>query len=246
MDTPHAIRLCCCGTRLARHNDGTLCTACQKRTRDRMVGPPNVPRDFWQDQTMREALNSRHIGKIIAAYRLHAWHGQPISEVAAGWLNTGQSRLSRIENGPQIKDLDKLVAIAQALRIPAEHLWFALPGQQRFDSVVSVNRSTEFNGQLQTEILGTLDRARLRVDQTIASGSVSGNRLQLIEERVAGHVLSYKRMSPLAVLNVLTPDILEVESLASEDVVAAIPASCRHRTVVGDLRELVAAERDRL
>jgi transcriptional regulator with XRE-family HTH domain len=225
METPHEARRCRCGTLLARHNQGTLCAICQKQVRDRLVGPPNVPHDFWQDQMMRAALDTCHIGKIIAAYRLHPWHGQPISQtVVAGWLDITQSRLSKIENGSSVKDLDKLATIAQTLRIPTEHLWFALPGQRNPTSVVSANDSLWFGRQAAPEILGALDRVRLRVDRTIASGSVSINRLALIEERVADHVVGYTRTSPLSALNALAPDILEVEALASERQPASVQA----------------------
>ena len=45
-----------------------------------------------------------------------------------------QVQLSRIEHGPPIKDLDWLVAWAQALQIPEHLLWFKLP-RSRVDAV---------------------------------------------------------------------------------------------------------------
>ncbi|MGH8884363.1 MAG: transcriptional regulator [Egibacteraceae bacterium] len=44
--------------------------------------------------------------------------------------------MSRIENGPPIHNLDTLIRWAQILRIPAQHLWFDLPGERRNGSVV--------------------------------------------------------------------------------------------------------------
>ncbi|WP_320068639.1 helix-turn-helix transcriptional regulator [Micromonospora sp. RTGN7] len=67
---------------------------------------------------------------MIRAYRCHPYHGRnplPQSTVAA-WLGITQAQLSRIENGSPIVHLDRLTHWAQVLRIPGEHLWFALPG----------------------------------------------------------------------------------------------------------------------
>jgi transcriptional regulator with XRE-family HTH domain len=46
----------------------------------------------------------------------------------AGWLGMTQAQVSRIENGPPIRNLDTLVFWAMTLRIPERHLWFDLPG----------------------------------------------------------------------------------------------------------------------
>ncbi len=68
------------------------------------------------------------MGRVIAAYRNHPFHGQPLyQEVVAGWVFMTQPQLSRVENGPPIKDLDKLVLWARTLRIPGHLLWFTLP-----------------------------------------------------------------------------------------------------------------------
>ncbi|WP_154402747.1 helix-turn-helix domain-containing protein [Nocardioides speluncae] len=79
---------------------------------------------------MRNALAAWHIGRAIAAYRLHPWHGEPLPQhVVAAWMGTSQARLSRIENGPPIQDLGKLIELARLFDIPAGLLWFRLPGQ---------------------------------------------------------------------------------------------------------------------
>lgn len=125
---PDAIRRCACGTRLARDNTAIRCTRCQGQARDTPV--PTVPDSFWGEPAMREALDSWHMGRVIAAYRLHPYHLQPQSqEMVANWAGTTQARLSRIENGPAPQDLGKLIGWAQLLRIPAALLWFKLPDQ---------------------------------------------------------------------------------------------------------------------
>lgn len=116
-----------CDTRLARDNPDEICAACCKKTRDVLIRPPVVPARFWESAQMREALATRHMGKIERAFRTHA-HARPIPQsVAASWFFLTQAQLSRIESGPAIQNIDRLVQWAHVLRVPAELLWFALP-----------------------------------------------------------------------------------------------------------------------
>ncbi len=120
-----------CGGRLARDNDSGRCTPCQAAERDRLSRPPVVPANFWEHQPVRRALAARHLGRVIRAFRCHPYHGRnPLPQSAvAGWLGITQAQLSRVENGSPIVHLDRLTHWAQVLRIPAKHLWFALPDQ---------------------------------------------------------------------------------------------------------------------
>ena len=70
------------------------------------------------------------MGRVIRAYRHHRYHGPRAlpQETVAGWLNLTQAQLSRIENGPPVAHLDRLVQCAAVLGIPERYLWFALPG----------------------------------------------------------------------------------------------------------------------
>jgi tetratricopeptide (TPR) repeat protein len=93
-----------------------------------LVGPPSVPAEFWDDAEIRDALDRWHMGAVIAAYRNHRFHGRPLrQETVARWMGLTQAQLSRIENGPAIKDLDKLIQWAELLQIPPHLLWFHLP-----------------------------------------------------------------------------------------------------------------------
>lgn len=80
---------------------------------------------------MREALDSRHMGQVIRAYRKHRHHGRyAISQATvAAWGCLTQTQLSRIENGQPIMHLDRLVHWAKTLKIPGHLLWFNLPDQ---------------------------------------------------------------------------------------------------------------------
>jgi hypothetical protein len=133
MNSNAPARYCRCGTRLARDNPDSLCALCQKRMRDIARCPPEVPAEFWETDQMRDALESRHMGRVCFAYRHHRFHdlGPLSQELVGGWFGISQAQVSRIENGPPIQDLDKLIYWAQTLRIPPYYLWFDLPGSRR-------------------------------------------------------------------------------------------------------------------
>ena len=116
-----------CGERLAYCQIGDRCPACQRKAigHDR---PPELPPTFWQTDLMRAALATWHIGKVIRAYRHHPHHGRrPLpQEVVGSWLGLTQAQLSRLENGPTLKDLGRLAHYARTIGIPAPLLWFKL------------------------------------------------------------------------------------------------------------------------
>jgi hypothetical protein len=157
------IRICSCGTRLARDNRSASCGACLRRRRAAaVVQPPDVPREFWADARLSEALGSWHIGRVFHAYRTHPWHGRAVSqETLAGWIGLDQAQLSRIEsaaNPPQ--DLGKLTSWAHSLAIPADLLWFKLPSNRsafdadagdttnatEYDAMTALNRRSLLKG----------------------------------------------------------------------------------------------------
>jgi transcriptional regulator with XRE-family HTH domain len=128
MSVPRAARYCRCGARLARDNSAGTCGPCGRRTRNTLLGAPEVPPGFWQTDELLDALAARHMGRVIHAYRRNPWHGRPLSQaVVAGWVGLNQTQLSRIETGAPSQDLSKLIQWARVLRIPARLLWFAVP-----------------------------------------------------------------------------------------------------------------------
>ncbi|MGH3600118.1 MAG: helix-turn-helix domain-containing protein, partial [Pseudonocardiaceae bacterium] len=78
---------------------------------------------------MRQALAGRHMGRVIRAYRCHPFHGRhPLAQETVGaWIGVTQGQLSRIENGPTIVHLDRLVHWARVLGVPSSCLWFTYP-----------------------------------------------------------------------------------------------------------------------
>src|SRR6266700_7618429 len=71
MATSASPRYCAgCGVRLARDNSDTVCRPCQRAARDASRRPPQVPRDFWYVDEIRDALAvERHMGHAVRAYR---------------------------------------------------------------------------------------------------------------------------------------------------------------------------------
>ena len=128
---------CHCGTHLAKDNTERQCARCQRASRDKLITPSQVPAEFWQTEQFREAFATQHIGRVARAYRTHPYHYAVygpggISQTLLGqWLGLRQPQVSSIETGPSIRDLDTLVYWARVLRIPAELLWFDMPGQTR-------------------------------------------------------------------------------------------------------------------
>ena len=134
---PGRRRYCRCGTHLAADNDGRQCARCQRDSRDKFISPPEVPAGFWQTEQFDEAFAAQHIGRVARAYRMHPYHcavhgPAGVSQGLLGqWLGLKQPQISRIENGPPIRNLDTLRYWARVLRIPPELLWFDMPGETR-------------------------------------------------------------------------------------------------------------------
>ena len=132
MDGQKQLRVCSCGVRLARDNKSSLCSICQRNRRNNFVSAPNVPVEFWQAATIRKAIDGRHMGQIIYAYRTHSFHGKVIPQaVIAQWANISQAQLSRLESGPPLHDLQRLMQWVHILRIPSRLLWFRADGPRR-------------------------------------------------------------------------------------------------------------------
>ena len=129
----HCIR---CGTRLARHNDSTVCSPCQARASQVRAQPPEVPASFWDIDQMRDALATWHMGRVIFAYRMHPYHGKTLTQDLVGsWLGLTRAQLSRMEKGRAPEEISKLRRYAQILGIPSELLWFDLPNESRSKAV---------------------------------------------------------------------------------------------------------------
>lgn len=91
---------------------------------------PQPPAGFWEHPPLADALAAREMGAVIREYRRHPWHGRRCLAQGqiATWGGVTQGQLSRLENGiSKVRDLDRLIAWAQALKIPGHLLWFSIP-----------------------------------------------------------------------------------------------------------------------
>lgn len=131
MDARNTDRYCqSCGARLASDNRQPLCAPCQKKAPEAARRPPHVPPEFWEVDLIRDALATWHVGRVVQAYRHHPFHGRALSqEMVARWLGITQTQLSRVESGPPVKDLGRLVHWARIFGIPSHLLWFKLPDE---------------------------------------------------------------------------------------------------------------------
>lgn len=118
-----------CRAWLAADNPEPRCGPCQTVALGQLATPLRVPEGFWLDAEIQDALSTRHMGRVLRAYRLHQHHGRRrlTQSTVASWAGMSQGQLSTIENGPPVNQLDRLVWWALLLGIPEEHLWFKLP-----------------------------------------------------------------------------------------------------------------------
>lgn len=129
-------RYCQCGNRLARDHPNARCGVCERKEIQKRAEAPELPVGFWETPAFRDAFNAQHMGHVARAYRRHPLNvanygrdGIP-QELLGNWLGVTQAQVSRIENGPPIRNLDTLAHWARVLRIPPDRLWFKLPGEQ--------------------------------------------------------------------------------------------------------------------
>ncbi|WP_433372613.1 hypothetical protein [Dactylosporangium sp. CA-152071] len=130
MPLPDIHRCVRCRSRLARDNPGPNCSACAAVVVvDRQEPPKEVPASFWEHPAIVEAVRARHMGRLIAAYRHHPYHGTPIVQtIMAGWAHLTQAQISRLERRSADQQLDRLTFWARLLQIPETLLWFTPQG----------------------------------------------------------------------------------------------------------------------
>jgi hypothetical protein len=99
-----------------------------------------VPPEFWQTETMADALASGDVGRVIRAYRCHPFHGQRLPQtLVAGWLHMSQAAVCRIETGRRRLTVDEIGYIAGVLRMPIAALPWT-PRHEAREDVDPINR----------------------------------------------------------------------------------------------------------
>ncbi|MFI0421088.1 helix-turn-helix domain-containing protein [Spongiactinospora sp. 9N601] len=203
-----------------------------------------MPREFWAEDALRQAFAARHIGRVLRAYRRHPWHGKPLSqERVAGWLRLSQAQLSRIESGPPIQDLTRLIAWARLFGMPSRDLWFALPNENGAPDLDHFPTTVGNHGPVSWTAMAMDDLPPRMWDRT---ASIVGTlRRQLDESKAADG-----RLGPTAAL----PGVLDVLGAVQYNVRDVKPRVRRALLTVGadaaeflgwlyrDLRDLRTAE----
>ncbi len=161
---------CCqgCGTRLARDNRSQLCSPCSRHEVQGSRAP--IKQDyFWQRAALRDALESRHFGQVLNAYRYE--HRPVLTQAKVGrWLGLTQGQVSRLERTAQAThDLNKLDQWARALYIPERYLWFQL-SEQPAHAYVRLRDAHSVEDESET---GSEDVQRRRLLRAVAAGAAS-------------------------------------------------------------------------
>jgi tetratricopeptide (TPR) repeat protein len=205
-----------CGAWLARDNPALLCSPCQSADRGEMPTSPDLPADFWHDRELQSALAERHMGQVIRAYRHHLHHGrQPLAQgEVAGWASLTQGQLSRIETGPPIHHLERLIFWAQLLGIPEGYLWFKLPeGDVDEESEVDRRQFLSGSAAVAAEAVGS----GLRTSRLGLSAASEFNQLRVAVERAS----RLERSSQYVALDVILPGLLVESDHLMEDAAGA-------------------------
>lgn len=261
METRKQVRYCRCGTRLAGDNTGALCSACQRKSPETLLTAPSVPPEFWMTDRMQDAFSDRHMGRIIYAYRTHSFHGKTIPQaVVAGWACISQTQLSRIESGPALHDLVRLMHWAHTLRIPRRLLWFELgksseisdpPRGKRLPVVqaeeVSPSQRRDFIALGGLGVAGVasqaftmLERELDMIHMTLDRGTTSEERTAHLEGIASDLGVQVIKVAPLTLVQPALITLHSIRALLEErqptrQQVRLIQASARLSTVVGEI-----------
>jgi hypothetical protein len=252
-----------CHTRLAHDNTAGFCAPCQAASRDGLAAPLDVPGEFWDHQSIKEAHAARHMGSLIRAYRHHPFHGRhPLPQgVVANWLGISQGQLSRIEHGAPVVHLDRLIYWARMLRVPSSRLWFTLPedNQALATSATSADAQSmgtlgEFDPSLlwapadTTEIVSHFTRKDLAVDRREAvrttAGVVFGSALlEPLERWLTGPTEQPPRTRPGAIGY---QEVAQIEHAARlfREWDDQFGGGLRRKAVIGQLNEVADSLRD--
>jgi transcriptional regulator with XRE-family HTH domain len=221
-----------------------------------MMGPrwdeessaPVVPLAFWDWPPLKAALAAHHMGEVSKQYRHNPAHGRVVRQnELASWLGRTQGAISRIErsaNAPH--DLRLLVRYASALRIPAELLWFDLPGRElperRNSAPLLVSRRPveEVGETLDVSSLSEMEFIRRRLADTLGTGTATEASLDDWERTTLGYGEATRWVDSRALLSSLMADFTDLErQLSTRQPTRSQRRLCRVAAQLAGLTSLV-------
>ncbi|GLZ37716.1 hypothetical protein Acsp05_13410 [Actinokineospora sp. NBRC 105648] len=172
--------------------------------------------------------------------------GKPLSqEVLARWLNITQGHVSRLENGKAEQNIEFLTAYAAALHLPANKLWFALPGHRmraQADEIVedaiveAANESARLLSWTESGAIGDLTIEQMVEEIQWASRNYLRvptpplfNRIRLLRNRIFDLIPTCRRPSRMAELYAAAGWCLSLLGWISTDIGAAHAAKSHLR-----------------
>lgn len=213
---------------------------------------PVVPLSFWDWPPLKAALAAHHIGQVSKHYRNNPAHGRMIRQnEMARWLYRTQGAISRIErsaNAPH--DLHLLVRYATVLKIPAELLWFELPGRELSGRQVSVPaprpaREEEPRPLLDVSSLSEMEFIRRRLADTLGTGTATEASLDDWERTTLGYGEASRWVDSRALLSSLMADFGDLErQLSTRQPTRSQRRLCRVAAQLAGLTSLVLTKLD--
>ena len=216
---------------------------------------PAVPLAFWDWPPLKAALSAHHMGQVSKNYRNNPAHGNVIRQnELARWLDRTQGAVSRIErSATPPHDLRLLVRYASVLKIPAELLWFDLPGRElpgrQVRKVVPGPRRAaaedEHGPVLDVSSLSEMEFIRRRLADTLGTGTATEASLDDWERTTLGYGEATRWVDSHALLSSLMADFGDLErQLSTRQPTRSQRRLCRVAAQLAGLTSLVLTKLD--
>lgn len=212
---------------------------------------PVVPLAFWDWPPLKAALSAHHMGQVSKNYRNNPAHGRVIRQnELARWLDRTQGAVSRIErSGNPPHDLRLLVRYASVLKIPAELLWFDLPGRELPGRQLPVPRRAaaedEHGPVLDISSLSEMEFIRRRLADTLGTGTATEASLDDWERTTLGYGEATRWVDSRALLSSLMADFGDLErQLSTRQPTRSQRRLCRVAAQLAGLTSLVLTKLD--
>jgi tetratricopeptide (TPR) repeat protein len=218
------------------------------------LSAPVVPLAFWDWPPLKAALSTHHMGQVSKHYRNNPAHGRVIRQnEMARWLDRTQGAVSRIERSASAPhDLRLLVRYASVLRIPAELLWFELPGRELpvrgVTPIPAPRRAIAEEGPrpvLDASALTEMEFIRRRLADTLGTGTATEASLDDWERTTLGYGEATRWVDSRALLSSLMADFGDLErQMSTRQPTRSQRRLCRVAAQLAGLTSLVLTKLD--